>query len=466
MSELMIASPEKVPETYKDQVAKLSERTRNLMNSKALPYSCMANFGKRRYTSLEDAADRFDTPEKARDQTKIIMNITTPTDMDEEDLRYMEVKMYQVVKQAKLDQKQHPEIGSTMTEEKHGGKLEAPGESSVMSKHDRQDLQKAYLTAWGVPCPGIVKQCKLETIERQYGRCAKGDIGCMHSKHLIPHVAESPDEKPLEVPRSSAPAETRTESVRKVPQSRRQVDRFFEFWQTLLLMCIAPFRNLVPFVDFKKEDLDNFYTWLNSKAVAGYSPEPTPGQLLWFERQCWSEIEILMCDTSVTLKAALHSVMHNPCLLISDLYNKVTAAHYGGGGGGADGNQTRGRGKQRTPRGGGKAAGRSRSGRSKEAGSSYDNGNTQQRGGKVAKGGKAGKAGKGKAGKGLLANWPANWAKEDPKGTPYCLDFHVKNSCPRGQECPYSHKCPVKSKTGFVCDKLGHTKDKCKQLER
>ena len=93
----MMASPEKVPKTYEEDIAKLSERTRTLMNAKALPCSCMANFGKRRYTSLEDAADRFDTPEKARDQTKIIINITAPADIPEEDLRYMEVKVYQVV---------------------------------------------------------------------------------------------------------------------------------------------------------------------------------------------------------------------------------------------------------------------------------------------------------------------------------------------------------------------------------
>ena len=464
-----MASPEKVPELYKEDIGKLSERTRQLMNSKALPYSCMANFAKKRYTSLEDTADRFDTPEKARDQTRTTMSLEVPRDINQEDLNYMEVKMYQVVKQAKLDHKQHPEVGSSTAEATHGGRPAPLGgnleESSLMSKADRHDLQKAYLAAWGVPCPGIAKQCKLETIERQYAKCAKGDVGSMHSKHVIPHVAESPDEKPLEVPRTTAPGETRTENVRKVPQTRRQVDRFFDFWQTLLLMCIAPYRNLTPFADFKKEDLDNFYTWLHGKSVAGYTPEPSPGQLLWFERQCWSEVEILMCDNTVTLKKALFEVQHNPCLLISDLYDKVKASNYGGGGGGGDGSQSRGRTRSRGTRG------QKRNNNSQEKEKSQGRGAKGEKKGGRGKGngsqsrGKGDKKG-GKAGKGLLSQWKDNWAKEDPKGTPYCLDFHVKGNCPRGQACPYSHKCPVMSKSGYVCDKMGHTKEACKQLER
>ena len=54
-------------------------------------------------------------------------------------------------------------------------------------------------------------------IERQYLKCSKGDVGSMHSKYVLPHVPESLDEKPTEVPRTNAPGETRTESVRRIP---------------------------------------------------------------------------------------------------------------------------------------------------------------------------------------------------------------------------------------------------------
>ena len=484
-ADLLAASPEKIPAKYQGDLDKLSARTRSLMNGKSLPYSCMANFAQRRYTTLEDAADRFDTPEKARDATKGIMGIQVPQDLQEEDLKYMEVKMYQVVKEAKQQQKEHPEIGTITS---NGGDypigsfrgptyLGADKEASVMTKHDRTDLQKSYLTAWGVPCPGIGKQCKMETIERQYLKCSKGDVGSMQSKFVLPHVPESPDEKPTEVPKSSAPGETRTENVRRIPTTRRQVDRFFDFWQTLLLMCIAPFRNLPAFMDFHKEDLDAFYSWLHSKNVAGYNHdgvEPSPGQLLWFERQCWSEMEILMCDESVTLKQALKKVQNDSCLLIRELYDKVRSNHQGGGNG--DGSR-RGRDRQR----GQKGADRSRSGRKGDRKGGQGGQGGQGRGGqgRGGQGGQGGQRGRGsggknqrkgdkngKGGKGLLSQWKDNWAKEDPKGTPYCLDFHVKGNCPRGQACPYSHKCPVMSSNGYVCDKLGHTKDACKQLGR
>jgi hypothetical protein len=254
------------------------------------------------------------------------------------------------------------------------------------------------------------------------------------------------------------------------------VDRFFQLWQGLLCMTIAPFRNLPAFVGFHRDDLLAFYEWINSKAVAGYDPMPTPSLILTFERQCWSEIELLMADGTTTLKEAMKKVMDDHGFLIRELYHPADKQSGSKGGGAPGGGASRwgpgggrgpgkGRGRTRTPKGRGQKQG----GRQQTNTWEYSKGaqDTWQPGKGQGKGGKAGKGG-GKAGGKTHQNWPSQWAVKDPKGTKFCTNHHLFGSCAHGAQCSFSHNCPVKSSTGFVCNAADgkHTKDACPQLNR
>ena len=49
--------------------------------------------------------------------------------------------------------------------------------------------------------------------------------------------------------------------------------------------------------------------------------------------------------------------------------------------------------------------------------------------------------------------WPQNWSRNNPKGTPFCRDYHIKKQC--AGNCGRSHNCPV-TKDGWVCNAPPH----------
>ena len=496
----LVAHPEPVPPEYEADVNLMSARALKLCESKGLPYHAIAEFTKKRYRNLEDLADRFETPEKARMNTKKALKVEAGHDgITEDDMEWLEMRMYQVVAEAKDQQKKHPEVG-TMARPDAGSSDKNPV-SVGMNKYDRKDLEKEYETAWGVKAPSIRRQCRMDTIEKQYKKCSDNEVGCLHSKYIIPHIQED-GEKPFEVPKSSAPGETNTEEIRRVPSTQRQVERFFDFFQVLLLMSIAPFRNKPAFKDFKKDDLDKMYEWILGREVAQSSPAPSPGRLLWFERQLWQEIEVLMSDEDLTLRDSINKVMNNSNLLIRELYLKRPPQQYdegvlpagkrmrgtrgsgrpvgggvGAGGGGALNGSAKDRGKGLPPFGryGPTKGGLGKGGLNKGLHPRPYGGGKPTGGGKLnpppppfsgkGAGKTAGKGGKGGLGQ-LMSQWPQSWAQQDMRGTKFCAKFHVLGTCDHGDNCTFSHRCPVLSSTGFICNKTNCNKSQCPQLQR
>ena len=75
--------------------------------------------------------------------------------------------------------------------------------------------------------------------------------------------------------------------------------------------------------------------------------------------------------------------------------------------------------------------------------------------------GKSKDKGKGKGAKSKSSDWPSHWAFKNPKGVPFCRDYHLKSQC-QGQ-CGRSHNCPVMNSQGWVCNASfkDHSPDKC-----
>ena len=446
--EAIAAYPQELPDCFETPVKKLSKRTRELMQSKGLAWSIMADYALRDLTSLEDVADRFDSPEKAGQSLDQTGFVVTPDVINERDVYTQRIKIKQVTRDAQTQNKTHPEVGNSSAP--------TPGEAPKSSKEtvtvtdeDRVDLERKYQEVWGVACPGIRKQGALSLLAKLYAKAQKGMVTSLPSKYLIPYVPED-GEKGFEVPSSKAPGESEVEDQRASPKSMRQVERCWEFHLVSLKMVIAPFHNLQPFRDMTNEDFTNLHEWLTGSTIKGWR-NATPGILMRFERKFWQEVEILMIDKKLPLKEAIAAVRASD-FVTTELYllNTEGSPKKGDRKGNRKGERSRSRG------GGGK-------------GNTYQE-DTQYRS-KPPKGGTKGDKSKAKTSKGDSkgkgkgkGKMPANYSTVDPNNHPVCRDMVLKGNCPRGMQCSFSHRCPVMNSKGWICGKdmnSGHSAATC-----
>lgn len=199
---MVAAFPADIPAAFKPQIEKLSARSKEIMNSKGLAYSIMADYAARSLTSLEDISDRFDSPELAKNhlnQTGFVVGHNGITDSD---VATQAIKIKQLTRAAQNESQVHPEIGSMSPRAvRPNEQTSRLSESITLEETDRKDIEAAYRTCWGTACPGIRHQVVLSTLKVQYGKCQKGFVGSMHSKYIIPHCPESGEDSRSQNPR-------------------------------------------------------------------------------------------------------------------------------------------------------------------------------------------------------------------------------------------------------------------------
>ena len=68
MSDNLACAPAAVPAKFEAALQLLPKQTRTLFDFKMVPYFFQAQFSEGKYFSVEDVADRWNTPEDARQQ--------------------------------------------------------------------------------------------------------------------------------------------------------------------------------------------------------------------------------------------------------------------------------------------------------------------------------------------------------------------------------------------------------------
>ena len=418
--------PEAIPQVYEASLSKLSRQARNIFDLKTVPYYIQIKMADDGYHTVEDLADRWDKAEDARSQGPRDLDFEAGTHgYTTESTRLCAMKLYQAVKMAK-----HGAMGSVAfgAESQNSSKIQTPVLDMAC---DRAQLEIQYQDRTQCGRPPIEDQGSDVLLKKQFRYCSKGEIGFFQSRSivsLLPDSDERPSKRQRQIVVSGQVLEDEDE-FRQNPVTLRQLERLHKVFQTNLLMCVFAFPQFSQ-LDISKKDLDDCYHWFYGPSIANRQPAPSVHTLMMAERNAWREITRKM-HTGTTLRQALAEVKADLLFWQREVYERLqsrpppavqrpspspwpspykkTKPSFEKG---------RGKGK-RPPKGKGK--------------------------GKPSKG----KGASGKGAKGGKGTWPQNWAREDPRGIPFCLNFLIKGQCP-GQ-CGRSHNCPV-MKDGWVCN--------------
>jgi hypothetical protein len=69
MGDTLKRSPDEIPAAYTADLEKLHKQRRRILDLKMVPYFIQAQLARGDYCSVEDLADRWDTPEVARQES-------------------------------------------------------------------------------------------------------------------------------------------------------------------------------------------------------------------------------------------------------------------------------------------------------------------------------------------------------------------------------------------------------------
>ena len=419
--------PEDIPKVYEASLAKLTRQARNIFDMKAVPYYIQAKMAEDGYCTVEDLADRWDKAEDARAQGPTDLDFDVGSHGYTQDLtRLCAMKLYQSVKMAK---------------QSSGGTV-AFGADSLIGHQtgipvldmacDRAQLEIQYQAKTQGGRPPIEDQGSDVFLKKQFKHCSKGEIGFFPSKSivsLLPDSEERPSKRQRQIVISGQVLEDE-EEFRQNPVTLRQLERLHKVFQTNLLMCTFAFPQFAQF-DVSKKDLDDFYSWFHGSTIANRTPAPSVHSLMMAERNAWKEITRKMYMGS-SLKTALTDIRNDLLFWQREVYERIQM-----------------RNKEGSPR-----IFPTSWPQNNRKGKGYFEQNRTKGGKRPSNGKGKGKFQKGqpkgyKGQKGAKSGWPQTWAKEDPRGVPFCFNFHLKGQC-QGS-CGRSHNCPV-WKDGWVCN--------------
>ena len=422
-----MAPPDDIPGPLQAGIDKLSAPLKTLLMGKVVPYIIQHRLGEDNYVTIEDLADRWDTPQSARTNGPAELRFRNGDNgFDAKKSAYASMKLYQVVRAAKDLLQGAPNSPSA------SGTMTGRGLPLTEVLCERAQLEKEYMTKWKTSKPQYRDQGSEALLKRQYRLCSKGEIGYIQAKHIISALPEE-GERPVKTRRKVTVDgwDKEEEEERAHPTTRRQLERLHLVFRNTLLMCMAAFPQFPQF-DLTKEDMDSFYDWFYGPTVAGRRPPPSDQTLLYAERNAWREMHELM-HSGLTLKQAMTKVKEDSLFWMREVYERVIQQHA--------------KGKEKGP-------GKSKKGK---WGPPIRQPYWEKPSGK----GKSKDKGKGKGAKSKSSDWPSHWAFKNPKGVPFCRDYHLKNQC-QGQ-CGRSHNCPVMNSQGWVCNASfkDHSPDKC-----
>ena len=441
MTDHQSKAPDPVPQAFEPEVLRLHKQTRSLLDLKMVPYYIQHQLAQEGYVTIEDLADRWDTPETARQKAPEELNFKSGDNgFTDATSKFVAMRLYQAVKLAKAS------LGSTGTfgPETEPGKLSLSALDAVC---DRAQLETQFQQSF-TRKPALEHQGSEAFLKRQFKFCHKGEVGYINSKHIVSYLPDC-EERPSKKHRKSLVSGyllEEEEEERSLPVTVKQMEHMHNVFITNLLMCTGAFPQYKQF-DLTLEVAEDFYKWLHGPSIATRNPPPSVGVIMRAERLAWREIARQM-HMGKTMQTALVEVKADLLFWQREVYERIQGRlapppfgnfipptrppwspprHF---------ESPRKPGKGRDPKGKGK-------------------------GKKGAKGKPGTKGKKGKGGDSAPPGWPSNWSLRNPKGQEFCHAFHLRNSCPGN--CGRSHNCPTLNNKGWVCNQPpeAHTASGC-----
>ena len=251
-----VRPPHPVPEPLQARVDMLSTSVKALFTQKGIPYWVMAQMAGSGYTTMEDLADRWDTPALARQHAALPAGKATGLD-------------------TVCDRRQ------------------------ILIDWDRMAQQ---------PRPKLTYQGSDNFLKKQFKHCAMGEIGFFQTKNIISALPDT-DEKPIKVKRKATFdgwEREIDEEERAFPTTKEQIKKMHQVFRNNLYMCLISFPQHPQF-NVTKTDLDDWYEWFWGKDIADRKPPPSEQTLIYAERNAWREIHHKVYEGS-TLRDAMQTV--------------------------------------------------------------------------------------------------------------------------------------------------------------
>ncbi|CAE7402536.1 ppsC, partial [Symbiodinium microadriaticum] len=148
-------------------------------------------------------------------------------------------------------------------------------------------------------------QGRYALLKTQFRFCSKGELGFINAKYIVSALPEL-EEKPFKTKRKVTVDgwdKEEEEEERKLPTTRRHLDRMHRVFRNNLSMCLLAFPLFTQF-DVSKHDLDDWYDWFWGPDIAGRTPAPSEKTLLYAERNAWRSIHNLVFEGK-SLKEAM-----------------------------------------------------------------------------------------------------------------------------------------------------------------
>ena len=114
MSDNLAGAPSEVPSAFEANLHLLHKQTRALLDFKIVPYFIQSQLADSEYFSVEDVADRWNTPEKARQFGPAELKFSDgENDYDAKESKLAATRLHQAVKMVKIATTGPPSPSST-----------------------------------------------------------------------------------------------------------------------------------------------------------------------------------------------------------------------------------------------------------------------------------------------------------------------------------------------------------------
>ena len=308
-------SPDEVPLIYEADLMRLHKQCRTILDLKMVPYFIQASLAQGHYLSVEDIADRWDTPEQARQLgPKELKFEAGQNDYDDATSKLAAMKLYQAVKMAKSFTPTSPSriVGSSGT-----------SGPDIDPLCDRQQLESQFSLAFGFK-PQLIDQGSDSILKRQFRFCQKGEVGYLHTKQIVSFLPDT-EERPQKRQRKSVVSGLlveEEEEERQHPTTLKQLEHVHKVFTINLLMCTVAFPQF-PRFDITFTEMEDFYQWLHGPAIATRVPAPSVPVVSRAERMAWREIAQKM-HLGKSLKLALSEIKSDLLFWQRKIYEKIS----------------------------------------------------------------------------------------------------------------------------------------------
>ena len=149
----LVIPPTEIPDANKADVDKLHQSVRTLLTHKAIPWQVQAKLARDGYVTMEDLADRWDTPENARNHSPQELEFQRNAHITEAQEKFVAMRIYQCVRHAKSVVLNQPSAST--------GPLSRP-KSTLAGALDSLCDRKQLLKNWDdlVNCPDSLRRSR------------------------------------------------------------------------------------------------------------------------------------------------------------------------------------------------------------------------------------------------------------------------------------------------------------------